>query len=257
MAMTQSKQRTHNRHASGLRRFPWVARAEVATLAFFAWLLLRLLKLTVRVRSENAGLLQKCWREGEPVVLAFWHGRAVMLPFFYSGRGVYIMNSTHRDGEIVSRALHRFGIMSTRGSSSRGAVGGLLALARAARRGFDVALIPDGPRGPAGEAKAGAIELARLSGALLFPVSASCKLSFRGTGWDRMMIPLPGAELRVVVGDPIDVSRDRNAGVRGDGNETRRFGRESRERLRAELELALKGCTRRADKLAGRIEEDA
>jgi len=177
------------------------------------------------------------------MVFAFWHGRSIMLPFLVRGRGdAYIMNSTHRDGEIITRALERFGIRSTRGSSSRGAVGGTIALLRALRRGNSVALIPDGPRGPAGIAKAGAVELASVGRAPLYPLAFSASRSVRLRGWDRMMLPLPGARVICVVGEPLDPGDDRSR-------------RDDRERRRAELERRLGDLSRYADSLVGRPEE--
>ncbi|MFN2375359.1 MAG: lysophospholipid acyltransferase family protein [Candidatus Binatia bacterium] len=225
----------------GLRRFPFFARLEIAAAAVAIRGVLVLLGSTVRWKKQGAEPLERCWREGEPVLMAFWHGRSILLPFVYRGRGACIMNSTHRDGEIVSRVLARFGIDSTRGSSTRGAVAGVLGLVRASRRGKDIALIPDGPRGPAGVAKAGAAELALLTGAPLFPVAVSCSRAWRLPTWDRMMLPYPFARVVMVVGEPLRPTPE-GAGGRA----------AQRESLRAELETRLRRATADADRLAGR-----
>ncbi len=235
----------HDRRGHGLRRYRWLAAAEVSVLGFLAWAVLRLLRVTVRLETHGTEELERCWRERRPVLIAFWHGRAIMLPFFYRGHSAYIMNSTHRDGEIITRALNRFGIRTTRGSSSRGAVAGTLGLLRAFRAGSDLALIPDGPRGPAGVAKAGVAAIALQTGAPLFPVSVSCSRALRMTSWDRMMIPLPGARVVVVVGEVIEPARLAGPGA----------ARDARERLRAILEDRLEQVTRDADGLAGRERE--
>ena len=216
---------------------------EVRTLGALTWMLLVVLRRTTRLRLVGMEPLSERWSAGQPSVLAFWHGRSIMLPFLYSGPGASIMNSTHRDGEIITRALARFGIRSTRGSSSRSAVAGTLGLMRELRNGRDVALIPDGPRGPAGAAKAGAVALAAAAGVPLFPLAFSARPSVRMRGWDRMMIPLPGAEVVCVVGDPL---------LPG----TAREDRSARDDRRRRLEERLHEVTRRADRLAGRAEED-
>ena len=178
------------------------------------------------------------------MVLAFWHGRAIMLPFLFRGRlargeNIWIMNSSHRDGEIITRALGRFGVRSTRGSSSRGAIGGTLGLARKLRDGKDVALIPDGPRGPALQAKAGAVELAATGGAPICPLAFSASRFVRLGGWDRMMLPLPGSRVVCVVGEPIEVPKGR-------------LGRDRREALRAALQDRLTAAADAADVEVGR-----
>jgi hypothetical protein len=240
---SMTRRRPIKRALSRLRQNRAFAEFEIAILACLAWGVLRLIRLTVRFETVGADALESNWQAARPMVFAFWHGRSIMLPFLVRGRrDAYIMNSTHRDGEIITRALERFGIHSTRGSSSRGAVAGTLALLRALRRGNSVALIPDGPRGPAGVAKAGAVELASAGGAPLYPLAFSASRAIRLRGWDRMMLPLPGARVVCVVGAPLLADASRH-------------GRDDRERLRAELERRLGELSRHADRLAGREEE--
>jgi len=237
------RRRPIKRLLTRLREHRGFAEAEVSVLAWLAWAVLRVLRSTTRFEVVGADRLERQWSASRPIVFAFWHGRSIMLPFLVRGRrDAYIMNSTHRDGEIITRALERFGIHSTRGSSTRGAVAGTLALLRALKRGSSVALIPDGPRGPAGVAKAGAVELASTAGAPLFPLSFSASRAIRLRGWDRMMLPVPGARVVCVVGEALAVT---------DGA----HGRSDREVLRSALEVRLKEVTRLADRMAGRPEE--
>jgi hypothetical protein len=238
-----SRRVSDSRAARGLRRFDLLARAEIAAASFAIWLVLALLGATLRWTRRGSADLERRWSAGEPVLMAFWHGRSIMLPLAYRGRGASIMNSTHRDGEIISRALARFGIESTRGSSSRGAVAGVLGLVRASRRGRDVALIPDGPRGPAGIAKGGAAELAIATGAPLFPMAVSCSHGWRLPTWDRMLLPYPFARMVLVVGEPLQAGA---AGRASRGDE--------REEIRSRLESTLRRITAEADRLAGRRE---
>ena len=109
-----------------LRRSARCARAEVALLGTLALMLLRFLRLTTRMSFHGMDVLEENWRRGRPMVLVAWHGRITMLPFLYRGPGIYILNSTHRDGEIITRAVSRLGINTTRGSSTRRAVAGAL-----------------------------------------------------------------------------------------------------------------------------------
>ncbi|HYB97952.1 MAG TPA: lysophospholipid acyltransferase family protein [Candidatus Limnocylindrales bacterium] len=228
-----------------LRNNERFARLEITAAAAAIVVVLRAVRLTVRLESRNAEALERCWREGQPVLMTFWHGRSLMLPFFYRGRGACIMNSAHRDGEIVTRALERFGISSTRGSSTRGGVAGLRGLLRAQRRGLDLALIPDGPRGPAGVAKAGAVELAMLTNAPIFPLAVGCSSPMRLPTWDRMMLPRPFSRAVLYVGDPLRADRQPAGGESGES------GAQRRERLRAELERRLRAACVAADRAAG------
>ena len=228
-----------------IRRSERYAEVEASVLGWLIWAVLWFLRLTTRFECRGAEQLQKNWDGDQPMVFAFWHGRAIMLPFLVAGkaRDVYIMNSTHRDGEIITRALERFGLRTTRGSASKKAVAGTLGLLRALKGGASVALIPDGPRGPAGQAKGGAAELAMRTGAPLFPLAFSANRVYRATGWDRMMLPLPGARVVCLVGEPFEATEKKPS-------------KDKRERLRSDLEQRLQELTRRADREAGRTEED-
>ncbi len=211
----------------GLNRLaPWLISAAL-------WLL----KLTLRIRFENAEELFARWRRGEQVLVAFWHNRVVMMPLANRSPKLCIMNSRSRDGEIATRAMERWGIHSVRGSASRGAVGGFLQLLRAFRAGYSLALVPDGPRGPRYQAKAGIIHLARATGAPLFPATyaASSKIELRS--WDRLIIPLPFARLRFLIGEPLLVPRDADDATV--------------EAMRQELESRLNAITERADREVG------
>ena len=73
---------------------------------------------------------------GTPYIIAFWHGRLLMAPYALAGelRNVCVLISTHRDGRIISRAVHQFDITTIDGSSSRGGADALRRAAQFLRR---------------------------------------------------------------------------------------------------------------------------
>ena len=167
-----------------------------------------ILAKTLRIQYRDADALFAAWARRERVIIAFWHNRSVLMPIPYRGEKMCIMNSQHRDGEIATRALARWGIHSVRGSATRGGIGGFLQLVRAYRDGYDLAVVPDGPRGPRYVAKAGVIHLARATGARIFPVSYAASRSRQLRSWDRLIIPLPFARVVFTVGAPLAIDRD-------------------------------------------------
>jgi hypothetical protein len=169
---------------------------------------LRVLARTLRIEYQNADALFDLWARRERVIIAFWHNRSVLMPVPYRGEKMCIMNSQHRDGEIATRALARWGIHSVRGSATRGGIGGFRQLVRAYRDGYDLAVVPDGPRGPRYVAKPGVIHLAKATGAPIFPVSYAASRARRLRSWDQLIIPLPFARVVFAVGVPITVARD-------------------------------------------------
>jgi lysophospholipid acyltransferase (LPLAT)-like uncharacterized protein len=87
-------------------------------------------------------------------------------------------------------------------------VRGLRALVRAARAGRDLALTPDGPRGPRGEFKPGALAAARMTGLPIIPLAVDASPVWRLGSWDGFMIPKPFAEVRIEYLPPRLVGRD-------------------------------------------------
>ncbi len=130
---------------------------------------IRMLGKTLRVRTLHADRVKAFWEAGRPVILAFWHGRQLMLPLGYGGSRLSILISEHRDGELIHRIVRRFGFDTVRGSTTRGGVRALRQLARLGRSGVGLAVTPDGPRGPRCVAQAGVVELAKLTGLPILP----------------------------------------------------------------------------------------
>jgi hypothetical protein len=222
-----------------MRRNRRFANLEIAVAGTLASLLLRFLTFSCHVTFEGFDEIERRWAERSSVVLACWHGRSLMLPFVYRDRQLGILNSAHRDGAIIAHVLEKLGLTVTRGSSSRRGVAGLLGLYRLMRKGVDVALVPDGPRGPAGVVKPGVIVLARDGGRPVVGLSWSASRVFRLASWDRMMVPAPFSRVVVVAARELELAPE------GDN-----------ERDCRELEARLKAITRRADQAVGRAPED-
>jgi lysophospholipid acyltransferase (LPLAT)-like uncharacterized protein len=116
-----------------------------------------------------------------------------------------VLVSLSRDGSLQARALGLQGLTVVRGSSSRGGARGLVGVVRRLRDGFDAAFAVDGPKGPLGVVKGGAVTAARAAGAWLVPVGAAID---RGLvlerAWDRYMVAWPFSRVSIVMGAPID-----------------------------------------------------
>lgn len=158
------------------------------------------------------------------VIYALWHGRLLTLAFAYRGRGVRTLVSRHRDGEILAHALESLGYEVRRGSSRRRGAAAFLGMLEETRRG-DVAITPDGPRGPVGELAPGVLHLAQRSGLPIVPVSCTASASWRIGTWDNILLPRPFARVTVRMGRPVVVPRD--AGL----EQLRHAGEELRGRL--------------------------
>lgn len=140
---------------------------------------------------------------GRPVLYSFWHGRQLPLIFTHRREGVTVLVSSHRDGEHVARVLEALGFPTVRGSTTRGGAEAMKSMAAALRRGADCAITPDGPRGPAFEARPGISHIARLAGRPVVPMGTSGTPSAVFKSWDRFRLPLPFCRMVVVEGAPM------------------------------------------------------
>lgn len=163
---------------------------------------------TVRCRREGERHYTRLRAQGTPVIFVFWHGRLLPLAHYHRNQGVVVLVSEHADGEYITRIIRHYGFGTARGSSTRGGVRGLKALVRQARRGRDLAITPDGPRGPAGEVKLGVLAAARLTGLPIVPVSAGASRAWTLPSWDRFLVPKPFSRIRIAYGPPRRVPRD-------------------------------------------------
>jgi len=199
----------------------------------------RALGATLRLREEGVEALQPLWAAGQPLIYAVWHGRILMVPWVNArlrrtrgARCVRVLASRSRDGELAARLAARFGLSVVRGSSSRSGGAALRELTAAVRAGEDVAVVPDGPRGPRERVQAGVIVLAAATGAPIVPCGFAARPARRLASWDRFLVPLPFARAAVVFGKPAGVPRDAD-----------------RETARADLERVLAEVSEFADRL--------
>jgi hypothetical protein len=148
------------------------------------------------------------------VIFCFWHNRilAISLAFLrrYPGgrKGVTVLTSASRDGEILSAVMAGLGMDSVRGSSSRRGSRAQREMARVLHAAGDAAITPDGPRGPCYALSPGVIQLAQLTGAPIYPVHATFSRAIRMNTWDGFMIPLPFSRITVVVDKPLRLPRE-------------------------------------------------
>jgi lysophospholipid acyltransferase (LPLAT)-like uncharacterized protein len=166
---------------------------------------------TWRYVTENESRLNELLAGPRPIVGAFLHGRTFQLLHYFSQieRGRWIlMCSASRDGELMSRIEMGLGFRVVRGSSGSGGARALVQMIKAQRQdpALSSCLAVDGSRGPRGHAQFGTITLAQKTGGVLLPVAASATDSWVCRKcWDRMVIPKRHSEVRVLIGEPIEV----------------------------------------------------
>ena len=167
---------------------------------------LHALARTWRIRVVNAAYLMDLRRAERPFIFALWHGQLLPLLWHHREQGVLILISEHRDGEMVAQAAESLGYGLIRGSTTRGGDRALISLVRELKAGHEVAITPDGPRGPAETFAPGALVAAQRSDTFILPVAAFADRAWRLRSWDRFVIPKPFARVTIAYATPTKVS---------------------------------------------------
>jgi len=176
----------------------WYERALLQALAGFMGLWLRTLRF--RMDAQTRVFLA----ETHPIMVGIcWHNRlfpvSELYRRYFKGRRVAAMVSASKDGAYMTEFFRCFGIGAIRGSQNRRGVQALKELIKAARGGWDIAMTPDGSRGPIYVMKPGAMAIALKLHMPLMLVSFNYKNAWRFKSWDRFYLPKPFSELEVKI----------------------------------------------------------
>jgi lysophospholipid acyltransferase (LPLAT)-like uncharacterized protein len=180
-------------------------------LAWLAALLARLLFRTLRLEviDRSRFLTQP---PQEPVIMTFWHNRIPALAVGFlrhyphrSRRGVVVLTSPSKDGDILAGVMASLGMGSVRGSSSRRGSTALRELTEKLEIGYDLAITPDGPRGPKYSLGPGVVFLAQKTGLRILPLHARYHCAFRLKTWDSFAIPWPFSKVSILLDHYISI----------------------------------------------------
>jgi lysophospholipid acyltransferase (LPLAT)-like uncharacterized protein len=209
-------------------------------LTHLCYYILRLYLSLIRVRVIGEDSAGRHFAEYGRAVAAIWHQRFLpALAYVTKFRSLkpIVMISKSRDGELVAKIAERLGLITVRGSSSRGGREALRAVLTALNKNPAVVHIVDGPQGPKGVVKPGLIMLAQVSRAVILPVIVSAEKAWVAGSWDQFLIPKPFSTVTIRWEEPFLVPR--------------RLNKEQLERLRGEIEKRLTAAYAKADLEAG------
>lgn len=206
--MTQRPRSNAPKTGRHKKKAPWWRPAAMRAASVAVTLLVWLLRATCRIRVvEGAAHVDATLAGGAPFIPCGWHQRIIMSGLFLRSlvpRGLRLgfLISPSREGEFIARVAKAHRTETIRGSSSRSGKQAMRALVEAVRAGLSPMMYGDGPRGPAGVFKPGAIVLSSRTGAALLPVGCAADRYWQLRSWDRHRIPKPFARITVAVGAP-------------------------------------------------------
>ena len=188
-------------------------RFQAAAIAAVGYPIIKALGRTLRWRVDGLQHLDAVAAAGHQPIISFWHGRILPGTLYFQRRGIVVMTSENFDGEWIARIIHRFGYGTARGSTSRGARKAMLQLVREMESGKGSGFTLDGPRGPAGVARPGAVWLAKATGHPVVPIHMEASAHWTLRSWDRTQIPKPFATVALAIGEPLYVPREADEAV--------------------------------------------
>jgi len=188
-------------------------RLQIPVIAWVVYAVMRLIGPTLRTEVIGVHNAIQIPRGGEPAIGVFWHRCIFPAAWIWRHRGIVVLNTVNFDGQWTRRVIERLGFGTAQGSSTRGAIEGLTAMAAHLEAGRHVGFTIDGPRGPRYLAKPGPVILARRTGRPIsaFHIAVERGHTFKKT-WDLFCLPYPFSRTVMFVAPPIRVP----AGADGD-----------------------------------------
>lgn len=168
-------------------------------LGFVVWLFFKTLSLTWDVTVDEPESMKVSLENHEPLIFAHWHGDEVALIYLVGRYRIATITSTSKDGEMMNTVIRLLGGVTSRGSSTRGAIHalkGLVRLVRDQKRNSSFAV--DGPKGPLHQVKPGVFELSRLMNSPIYAVGVYCDRAWIfEKAWNKAYLPKPFAKIHM------------------------------------------------------------
>lgn len=196
---------------------------------------------TSRWTREGFEEMDKCVRNGEPVIFVIWHQRLIMAPFLFDtslGR-ICALTSAARAGRMAGQILVRLGFETIPMASRQRHVALSREVLRRTKEGCSIGIAADGPRGPARVSSTVPVVWARMTGCRVFTVAFAERRAIKLPTWDQQMLPLP-------------FSRGVLLCEEWQGEVPKKPTSEESEALRLSIEASLDWITDKADRAAGR-----
>lgn len=146
----------------------------------------------------------------KPVIFAMWHGELLMQPYNckkVKPQTLHAIISLHKDGRMISQVVKYLGVETIDGSSSKGGAKALINAIKALKKGENIAITPDGPRGPRHSVANGLIALAQKTDAQIIAVNIRPTKYWQFNSWDKFIIPKPFGTIDFYASKPYNVTQ--------------------------------------------------
>ena len=172
---------------------------------FFLQLFVRFIYITSKKHFHYANV-----DIDETLLIAMWHGDLLMQPLNYrnfrKNGNVKVIVSEHKDGLIIKKVCEYLKVGAIAGSSSKGGIKALKNALKELRNGTDVAITPDGPRGPRFSIADGIVAISKKTNTKIVTLNCVPKSFWQLNSWDKFVIPKPFGTIDFYVSEPFDVN---------------------------------------------------
>jgi lysophospholipid acyltransferase (LPLAT)-like uncharacterized protein len=145
----------------------------------------------------------------DPFMVAFWHGKIMLSPYIYKrlrqNPKIGVIISDHFDGAIIANTMKYFDFDTIRGSTTKGAIKVLKESFKLVDKGYDIAITPDGPRGPFQSVADGIVAISQKKGMKIVAFNYKADSFWQLKSWDRFMIPKPFSRVDFYASEPFSV----------------------------------------------------
>ncbi len=139
-----------------------------------------------------------------PRIYIFWHENILMPVHLRGHTNVAMLLSRHRDADVMARLADQLGFECVRGSTFAGGATALRELEEKSKR-LNLAITPDGPRGPRRRLAQGCVFLASRLRMPIVAMGLGYDRPWRARSWDRFAIPRPFTRARGVISPELRV----------------------------------------------------
>lgn len=144
------------------------------------------------------------------VIFAFWHNMLALSPSMFKGhKNIYALISPHLDGKILNDLVGKFRCKVIVGSTNKNPIGALRQIISKLSQGASIIVTPDGPKGPIYKVNSGITEIAYKYNKKLVPIVGGTSRCVRLKSWDKLIIPLPFGNIKIIVGSPLKLTSDK------------------------------------------------
>jgi len=182
---------------------------QLNILPYLLQLFVRFIYLTSK-KQYHHGTLTTQEKNNQNFIFSMWHGDLLMQPFNYHkfkpNHQLKVIISDHRDGETIRSLVRYLGIDSLSGSSTRGGAKALIGAIKTLKSGVDVAITPDGPKGPIYSIADGLIVIAQKTDTKIVCASSIPSSYWKFKSWDKFILPKPFGKIDFYMSEPFSVT---------------------------------------------------